>query len=103
MQSLPEPCPADLMPDATGVDAFNAEYRAAKQQRTVFVAVERLGPHWTVKADLLTAPQHVVDDVVYDAVRVAVTQLIRSGEIRRDSSAGPLYFVLYDVDSEQRA
>ncbi|GLW47613.1 hypothetical protein Stsp02_32750 [Streptomyces sp. NBRC 14336] len=39
----------------------------------------------------------------YDAIRAAVIRLIRSREIRSDSSAGPVYFVLYDVESEPRA
>ncbi|OIK01653.1 hypothetical protein [Streptomyces monashensis] len=69
----------------------------------MFVAVERLGLHWTLKADALTAPQHAIDAPVYDAVRTAVIHLIRSREIRPDSCAGPVYFVLYDVESEQRA
>ncbi|WP_369386228.1 hypothetical protein AB5J72_00265 [Streptomyces sp. CG1] len=103
MQPLPAPCPADLIPDATGQEPFNAAYQAARQQQAVFVAVERLGLHWTVKADALTAPQHTIDATVYDAVRTAVIHLIRSREIRPDSSAGPVYFVLYDVESEQRA
>ncbi|MET9779286.1 hypothetical protein ABZ023_34440 [Streptomyces sp. NPDC006367] len=104
MQPLPEPCPADLIPDATGIDAFNAAYRQAKQQDTVFIAVELQVGGWTVKADTLTAgPHHLIDDSVYDAVRAAVIHLIRSREIRPDSSAGPVYFVLYDVESEQRA
>lgn len=103
MQPLPTPCPADLIPDATSVDAFNAAYRQAKQQRAVFVAVERQGPRWTVKADALTAPQHAIDTAVYDAVREAVIRLIRTRQIRPDSSAGPVYFVLHDVDSEHRA
>ncbi|MGW7201302.1 hypothetical protein [Streptomyces chryseus] len=103
MEPLPIPCPADLVPDATRVDAFNTAYRVAKEQRTVFVAVERQGPRWTVKADALTAPQHSIDTAVYDAVREAVIQLIRSRQIRPDSSAGPVYFVLHDVDSEPRA
>ncbi|MFF1745340.1 hypothetical protein [Streptomyces mirabilis] len=47
----------DLILDATGQEAFNAAYEAAKQQRAVFVAVERLGLHWTVDTDALTAPQ----------------------------------------------
>ncbi|MGW7824676.1 hypothetical protein ACWGLF_42975 [Streptomyces puniciscabiei] len=29
--------------------------------------------------------------------------MIRAGEIRPDSSAGPVYFGLYDVATEQRA
>jgi len=33
--------PADLIPDATGTDAFNAASRAAKRQHAVFVAIER--------------------------------------------------------------
>jgi hypothetical protein len=30
-------------------------------------------PQWTVKADMLTAPQHVIDAPVYDAVRRSFT------------------------------
>ncbi|MFB8000389.1 hypothetical protein ACFC4G_47535 [Streptomyces sp. NPDC056002] len=40
---------------------------------------------------------------MYNAVREAVIRLIHSGEIRPDSSAGPVYFALYDVDGEVRA
>lgn len=103
MQPLPAPCPAGLIPDVTGLEAFNAAYKAAKQQRAVFIAIERLGSHWTVKADALTAPQHAIDATVYDAIRTAVIHLIRSREIRPDSSAGPVYFVMYDVETEHRA
>ncbi|MEU6012390.1 hypothetical protein ABZ818_42405, partial [Streptomyces sp. NPDC047453] len=90
MQPLPAPCPADLIPDATGMAVFKAAYRQAKEQDAVFVAIESLGEHWTVKPDMITAPQYVVADSVYDAVRAAVIQLIRAGEIRSDSSAGPV-------------
>ncbi len=103
MQPLPTPCPADLVPDATGEDAFNAAYRSAMQQRAVFVAVECQAQRWTVKADALTAFEHDIDAMVYDAVRNAVIRLIRSREIRPDSSAGPVYFVLYDLANEDRA
>ncbi|MFE5883819.1 hypothetical protein [Streptomyces hydrogenans] len=104
MEPLPIPCPAHLVPDATGVDAFNAAYWWAKQQRAVFVAVERRGPRWMAKADALTAdPHHTVSDSAYDTIRAAVIRLIRSREIRPDSSAGPVYFVLHDIDSEPRA
>ncbi|MFC9930006.1 hypothetical protein [Streptomyces sp. NPDC127190] len=99
-QPPPVPCPAGLVPDATGVDAFNAAYRRAKQQRAVFVGVERQGPRWTVKADTLTAPDPTVNDSVHDAVRNTVIPLIRSRQIRRGSSAGPVYFVLYDIDGD---
>ncbi|GAA3597978.1 hypothetical protein [Streptomyces osmaniensis] len=103
MQPLPAPCPADLIPDATGMAAFKAAYRQAKQQDAVFVAIESLGEHWTVKADMITASQHAVADSVYDAIQAAVIQLIRAGEIRSDSFAGPAYFVLHDVAEESRA
>ncbi|MFE4688390.1 hypothetical protein ACFRNJ_47875 [Streptomyces sp. NPDC056721] len=72
MEPLPTPCPADRIPDATGLDAFEAACQAAKDQRVVFIAVERQGPRWAVKADALTALQHTVDRAVYDAVREAV-------------------------------
>jgi hypothetical protein len=101
MEPLPTPCPADRIPDATGLDAFEASCKAAKEQRVVFIAVEQQGPLWAVKADALTAPQHTI--TVHDAVREAVIRLIRSREIRPDSSAGPVDFVLHDVGSEGRA
>ncbi|MFM9584250.1 hypothetical protein [Streptomyces caniscabiei] len=71
MQPLPTPCPADQVPDATAVDAFNTAYRQAKRQNAVFVAVESQGRRWTVQADALTA--------------------------------GPVYFVLYDVETKGHA
>ncbi|MBE1582821.1 hypothetical protein ACFPOI_59690 [Nonomuraea angiospora] len=52
---------------------------------------------------MITAPQHAVADSVYDAVRAVVIQLLRAGEIRSDSSAGPVYFVLHDMAEEGRA
>ncbi|MFI1769157.1 hypothetical protein ACH41H_45000 [Streptomyces sp. NPDC020800] len=103
MEPLPTPCPADLIPEVTSLGVCNAATRAAREQGVVWVGVERQGDRWTVKADVLTAPQHVIDDTAYDAVRTAVIQLIHSGEIRPDSSAGPAYFVLYDVGGEHRA
>ncbi|WP_420082828.1 hypothetical protein ACN6AT_37545 (plasmid) [Streptomyces sp. JL4002] len=103
MQPLPTPCPADLVPDATGQDAFTAAYRQAQQQRVVFVAVESQGPRWAVKADALTAPEHAIDAAAYEAVREAVIHLIGIREVRSDSLAGPVYFVLHDVDGEERA
>lgn len=103
METLPTPCPADLIPEVTSLDVCDAATRAAREQGAVWIAVERQGDRWTVKADALTAPQHVIDTTAYDAVRTAVIQLIRSHEIRPDSSAGPVYFVLYDVEREDRA
>ncbi|MFH8260528.1 hypothetical protein [Streptomyces roseolus] len=104
MPSLPTPCPADQVPDATAIDAFNTAYRQAKHQNAVFVAVENQGRRWTVKADALTAgPEHTVGDNAYDAIRAAVIRLIGAREIRSDSSAGPVYFVLYNVETEGRA
>ncbi|MFB8267618.1 hypothetical protein ACFC96_13540 [Streptomyces sp. NPDC055955] len=106
MEPLPIPCPADQIPDATGLEAFEAACKAAKEQRVVFIAVEEQGgpnPRWTVKADALTAPQHTIDPTVYNAVREAVLRLIHSHEIRPDSSAGPVTFDLHDVANEPRA
>ncbi|MGW7530382.1 hypothetical protein [Streptomyces sp. NPDC054783] len=39
---------------------------------------------------------------MYDAVRTAVIQLIRSSEIRLASSVCVVYFVLYDAASEHQ-
>ncbi|MFJ4429089.1 hypothetical protein [Streptomyces bobili] len=65
MQPLPVPCPAHLIPDATGTGAFRSAYRQAMAHHVVFVAIEREGLQWTVKADTLTAgPEHTVDDTV---------------------------------------
>ncbi|KQX52119.1 MULTISPECIES: hypothetical protein [unclassified Streptomyces] len=103
MEPLPIPCPAERIPDASGPNGFDAAYRAARQQRAVFVALESEGPRWRIKADMLTAPEHTVDAGVYDAVREAVILLVRTGQIRSDSSPGPVYFVLNDVEGELRA
>lgn len=103
MEPLPIPCPAGLVPDVTDADAFNAVYRAAQDQGKVFIAVEHHGPRWMVKADMLTAPRHTLEDAAYSAVRQAVTELIHTQEIRSDSSAGPVYFVLHGVNTEPRA
>ncbi|MES9523277.1 hypothetical protein [Streptomyces capoamus] len=35
--------------------AFEAAYRQAKEQDAVFVAIQSLGEHWTVRADMITA------------------------------------------------
>ncbi|MGI3222694.1 hypothetical protein ACRJ4B_00450 [Streptomyces sp. GTA36] len=103
MQPLPIPCPAHLVPDATDLDAFNAAYRAAKAQRTVFLAIERQGQRWTIKADALTAPDHVVDDTINHTIRAAVARLVRSGEIHADAIAGPVYLAWHGVQGEDRA
>ncbi|MFF3460138.1 hypothetical protein ACFYXH_38750 [Streptomyces sp. NPDC002730] len=103
MQPLPFPCPADLIPDATGLDAFNIAYKAARTARVVFVAVKRRGRRWTVTADALTAaPGHVVDGAC-DAIRDAVIRLVRDREVRSGSSAGLVHITLYDVADEERA
>lgn len=102
MQPLPIPCPSHLIPDAT--DRFDATYRAAKAQRAVFVAIEREGERWTVKADALTAgPDHTVDEAVNGALRAAIVRLVDEREAGSDTYTGPVYFMLHDVPSEERA
>ncbi|MFB7739818.1 hypothetical protein ACFC08_36895 [Streptomyces sp. NPDC056112] len=104
MEPLPIPCPADLIPNATGLDEFNAAYQAAKTARAVYVGIERRGRQWTVKADALTAaPQHTVDDTTHDAIRAAALRLARSGEIRPNSGPGPVHYTLNGVEDEHRA
>lgn len=104
MQPLPTPCPADLIPNATGLKPFNAAYQAAKTACAVYVGIERRGQLWTVKADALTAaPQHAVDDTTHDAIRAATLRLARSGEIRPGSGLGPVHYTLNGVKSEDRA
>jgi hypothetical protein len=102
MHPLPVPCPGHLIPNAT--DAFEVAYRAAKAHRAVFVAIEREGQRWTVKADALTAgPGHTVDEAVNDALRAAVIRLVDEREAGTDAYAGPVYFMLHGVPSEERA
>ncbi|WP_240677362.1 hypothetical protein [Actinacidiphila soli] len=43
MQSLPVPCTADQVPDATGIAAFNAAYEAARAAGAVFICIARSG------------------------------------------------------------
>ncbi|MCX5367058.1 hypothetical protein OG864_51210 [Streptomyces sp. NBC_00124] len=104
MQPLPVPCPAHLIPDASGTEAFHQTYRHAMADGAVFVAIESHGPQWTVKADTLTAgPGHTVDDTVNDAVRAAITRLVHHREVGADAYTGPVYFMLHNVSSEERA
>ncbi|WP_369275813.1 hypothetical protein AB5J55_42960 [Streptomyces sp. R11] len=102
--TLPTPCPADLVPEATGLDAYTAVYQQAKRQGAVFVAVECQAQFWTVKVDTLTAgPSYVVDETVMEALRAAVAHLVRSREIRPDSHESVGYVALFDIGSESRA
>ncbi|MFE9115869.1 hypothetical protein ACFYN9_40615 [Streptomyces collinus] len=104
MQSLPVPCPAHLIPDASGTDAFHKAYRQAMADHAVFVAIESDGPRWTVKADTLTAgPRHSVDDTVNDAIRAAISHLVHNREVDADAYTGPIYFMMHSVSSEERA
>ncbi|MFF4828984.1 hypothetical protein [Streptomyces sp. NPDC001312] len=104
MQPLPVPCPAHLIPDASGTPAFHKAYRQAMVHRAVFVAIESDGPRWTVKADTLTAGrEYSVDDTVYNAVRAAITRLVRNREVGLDAYTGPVYFMMHSVSSESRA
>ncbi|TWV34363.1 hypothetical protein FRZ03_28510 [Streptomyces misionensis] len=105
MQPLPIPCPAHLVPDATGTDAFHDVYRAAMAQQAVFVAIEsERRQRWTVKADTLSAGSgHAVDGAVNDAVRAAITRLVENREVDLDAYAGPVYFMMHGVGSEDRA
>ncbi|MFE6684906.1 hypothetical protein ACFVFQ_00360 [Streptomyces sp. NPDC057743] len=104
MQPLPVPCPAHLIPDASGTRAFHAAYRQAMTDRAVFVAIESDGPRWTVKADTLTAgPEYSLDDAANDAIRAAIDRLVRNREVGLDAYAGPVYFMMHSVTSENRA
>ncbi|TQJ92748.1 hypothetical protein FBY22_3663 [Streptomyces sp. SLBN-31] len=105
MQPLPVPCPAPLIPDATGTDAFQTTYRKAMAEHAVFVAVESEGPQrWTVKADTLPAgPGHTVENAVNDAAQAAIARLVQSREIELDAYAGPVYFMMHGLRSEDRA
>ncbi|MGX1916029.1 hypothetical protein ACWIID_45710 [Streptomyces phaeochromogenes] len=70
----------------------------------VFVAIESDGPRWTVKADTLTAGSgHSVDDTVNDAVRAAIDRLVHTREVGADAYPGPIYFMMHNVSSEERA
>ncbi|MFI9064436.1 hypothetical protein ACIGQE_21620 [Streptomyces sp. NPDC053429] len=105
--SFPGGVPGERLdiPDVTGTGAFHDVYRTAMAQQVVFVAVVSEGrQRWTVKADTLTAGSgHAVDDAVNDAVRAAITRLIENGEVDLDAYAGPIYFMVHGVRSEERA
>jgi hypothetical protein len=44
-----------------------------------------------------------LDDAVNDALRAAFVHLVREREAGVDAHAGPVYFVLHGVRSEERA
>ena len=64
--------------------------------------MEHSGRQWTVKADALTAPGHVIEDTVQDTTRAALIRLARNGEIGEDSYTGPVYYALFDVGEAAR-
>ncbi|MGW3046204.1 hypothetical protein ACWC9T_40975 [Kitasatospora sp. NPDC001159] len=105
MQPLPVPCPAHLIPDATGTNAFHDAYRNAMAHNAVFVAIEsEKRQQWTVKADTLTAgSDHTVADAVNDAIRAAILRLVDNREVDFGAYTGPVYFMMHGVRSEERA
>ncbi|MGW3141436.1 hypothetical protein [Streptomyces sp. NPDC001139] len=105
LQPLPAPCPAHLIPDATGAEAFHDTYRNAIAHRAVFVAVEcEDRDQWTVKADTLPAgPGHTVSETVHEAIRAAMTRLVDRREADLDAYKGPVYFMMHGLRSELRA
>lgn len=101
---LPVPCPAHLIPHASGTDAFHQTVRQAMADGALFVAIESHGPRWTVKADTLTAaPGHVVDDTVNDAIRAAINRLVHHHKVGVDAYSGPVYFMMHNVSGQERA
>ncbi|MGW4568213.1 hypothetical protein ACWEN3_39590 [Streptomyces sp. NPDC004561] len=105
MQPLPVPCPAHLIPDATGTSAFQDAYHNAMAHNAVFVAVETdARQQWTVKADTLTAGSgHTVADAGNDAVRAAILRLVHNHEADFGAYTGPVYFMMHGVGNEERA
>ncbi|MFD7958963.1 hypothetical protein ACFV4X_36495 [Streptomyces ardesiacus] len=105
MHAPPTACPADRIPDATGVTAFNRAYGEARDAGAVFVCVARSGQHWTVKTDTSTAaPGHIVSAPAAVAVSEAIDRLRDRREVRLvPRPAGPGYTVLYDIAGEERA
>ncbi|MGW3100249.1 hypothetical protein ACWDCC_43230 [Streptomyces sp. NPDC001102] len=104
LQPLPAPCPAHLIPDATGAEAFQEAYRNAMAHHVVFVAIESENSGlWTVKADTLPAGNHTVTETVNDAVRAAMTLLVDRREADLDAYKGPVYFMMHALRSEERA
>lgn len=91
VQPLPIPCPAHLVPDATGTHAFHDAYRTAMAHNAVFVAIEAEGQHWTVKADTLTAGSGSrVTDAVNHAIRTAILRLVDAREVDFGAYTGPV-------------
>ncbi|MEU6688394.1 hypothetical protein [Streptomyces sp. NPDC046832] len=57
-----------------------------------------------MKADTLTArPGHSVDNTANDAIRAAIVRLVHTREVGADAYAGPIYFMMHYVSSEERA
>lgn len=104
VQPLPIPCPAHLVPDATGTNAFHEAYRNAMAHHAVFVAIECEAERWTVKADTLTAGSgHTVADAVNAAIRGAMLRLVDNREADFGAYTGPVYFMMHGVRNEERA
>ncbi|MGR6998877.1 hypothetical protein ACU686_13240 [Yinghuangia aomiensis] len=101
--SIPQPLSAHDVPDGSTLAAFNTAYERAKQQRVPFVCVARSRGGWSVKADVLTAPGWQIHQDSVEALEAAAVRLVRAGEVRSGSSAGPEYLVLYGIKDEDQA
>ncbi|MFI9772853.1 hypothetical protein ACIHJG_39355 [Streptomyces sp. NPDC052415] len=104
MHAPPIAYPADQIPDATGVTAFNRAFGETRDAGAVFVCVARSGQRWTVKIDTSTAaPGHTSAPAVA-AVSEAIDRLRDRREARSaPGPADPGHTVLYDIVGEERA
>ncbi|WP_406505383.1 hypothetical protein [Streptomyces sp. NBC_00212] len=97
------PLAAELIPDGSDLDAFNAAYRAAKRARVPFVCVLAGSQGtWTAKVDVLTAPGWDASQRSLDLLEQVIVALV-SRDSARTGTVGPEYFTVTGLAGELEA
>lgn len=99
----PGPLPAELIPDGSELEDFNAAYQKAKRERVPFVCV-LAGSHgtWTAKVDVLSAPVWPVSQERQDLLDKVIVGLVAQ-DSARTGWTGPEYFTVSGLQDEALA
>ncbi|MFE6397520.1 hypothetical protein [Streptomyces alboflavus] len=95
--------PAELIPDGSELEDFNAAYRKAKRERVPFVCV-LAGSRgtWTAKVDVLSAPVWPVSQERQDLLGKVIVSLVAQ-DSARTGTTGPDYFTVSGLQDEALA
>lgn len=99
----PGPLPAELIPDGSELEDFNAAYRKAKRERVPFVCVSTGSRGiWTAKVDVLSAAAWPVSQERQDLLDKVIVALVAQ-DSARTGTTGPDYFTVSGLKDEALA